>query len=178
MDKLQELLPGAWLLGLKRFDDARGSFVKTYAQSALDALGLGLMMKEEFYSVSARHVLRGMHLQLPPMDHVKLVYCAAGAVQDVLLDLRRGPGYGRYAQARLDSRQPQLLLIPRGVAHGFLSLEDGSLMVYKTSTEHAPHCDVGVRWDSFGFDWGLEAAPIVSARDQAHPPLNEFESPF
>ena len=180
----RELLPGAWLVGLKRFEDARGSFVKTYARTAFDA-ALGLApardpafdCREEFYSVSNQGVLRGMHFQLPPHDHVKLVYCAVGAVLDVLLDLRNGPGYGRRASVQLDAGTPRLLVIPRGIAHGFLSLADGSLMVYKTSTEHAPSHDAGVRFDSFGQDWGCDA-PVLSERDRKHPTLAEFVSPF
>jgi len=180
----QEVLPGTWLLSLKRFEDARGSFVKTYARSVFDAElarastdGLAFEFREEFYSLSNKDVVRGMHFQRPPHDHVKLVYCAAGAVQDVLLDLRKGPGYGRSVAVRLDTDIPRLLFIPKGIAHGFVSLCDGSLMVYKTSTEHAPSHDAGVRFDSFGHDWGCET-PILSARDQNHPALADFDSPF
>lgn len=180
----QEVLPGTWLLSLKRFEDARGSFVKTYARSVFDAAlaragaaGPAFDFREEFYSLSNKDVVRGMHFQLPPHDHVKLVYCAAGAVQDVLLDLRKGPGYGRSVAVRLDADTPRLLFIPKGIAHGFVSLCDGSLMVYKTSTEHAPSQDAGVRFDSFGHDWGCDA-PILSARDQGHPALADFDSPF
>jgi dTDP-4-dehydrorhamnose 3,5-epimerase-like enzyme len=65
-----------------------------------------------------------------------------------------------------------------GVAHGFLSLEDGSVMVYKTSTEYAQFADEGILWNSFGYDWGLSAAPIISNRDIRHVPLSDFRSPF
>jgi len=121
--------------------------------------------------------VRGMHFQLPPHDHVKLVYCPVGAVLDVLVDLRKGSGMGRVASAELRGDEPSLLVIPKGVAHGFRALRDDSLMVYKTSTEHAPSHDAGIRWDSFGFDWGV-ALPVLSARDAAHPALADFASPF
>jgi len=173
----RELLPGAMLVALKRFEDARGSFVKTYARGAFEAAGIGFDFREEFYSFSRKDVVRGMHFQLPPHDHVKLVTCPAGAVLDVLVDLRRGPGYGRVASVVLSADEPALLVIPKGIAHGFKALRDDSLMVYKTSTEHAPSHDAGIRWDSFGFDWDVEA-PIVSARDAAHPALSDFSSPF
>lgn len=181
----KELLPSTWLVNLKRFEDARGSFVKTYACSVFDAAlprtgGLGesaFDFREEFYSLSNKNVVRGMHFQLPPHDHVKLVYCAVGAVQDVLLDLRKGPGFGRSVAVRLDADTPQLLFIPKGIAHGFVSLCDSSLMVYKTSTEHTPSHDAGVRFDSFGHDWGCEL-PILSVRDQNHPSFADFVSPF
>lgn len=173
-----EILPGAWVVRLKRFADARGTFVKTYARSVFGAHAAGRFeMAEEFYSLSQRDVVRGMHFQLPPHDHAKLVYCAAGAVEDVLLDLRRGLGYGCVATVTLDAEAPTLVFIPSGVAHGFRSLVDASLMVYKTSTEHAPSHDAGIRWDSFGFDWRCDA-PVLSERDRAHPPLAAFASPF
>lgn len=179
----QELLPGAWLLSLKRIDDERGSFVKTFVRSAFDALPdvrIGdprFDFREEFYSLSKRDVLRGMHFQLPPHDHTKLVYCAAGRVLDVLLDLRNGPGYGKSASVTLDAETPQLLVIPKGIAHGFISQHDQSLLVYKTSAEHAPSHDAGIRYDSFGFSWPC-IEPILSNRDQKHPALTDFESPF
>jgi len=173
----RELLPGATLVALKRFEDARGSFVKTFARSAFEAAGVDFDFREEFYSFSRRDVVRGMHFQLPPHDHVKLVYCAAGSVLDVLVDLRRGAGLGRVASVVLSADEPSLLVIPKGVAHGFRALRDDSLMVYKTSTEHAPSHDAGIRWDSFGFEWGV-TAPVVSQRDAGHPSLADFDSPF
>ncbi len=179
MQFTDELLPGVWLVRLKRLDDARGSFVKTYAQSVFEAIpGVPAFdLREEFYSYSHRDVVRGMHFQLPPHDHVKLVYCANGSAHDVLLDLRRGPGYGRVAAVHLDAAEPALVVVPRGVAHGFRALEDHTLMVYKTSSEHAPQHDAGVHWASFGFDWGC-AQPLLSARDALHPALADFASPF
>jgi dTDP-4-dehydrorhamnose 3,5-epimerase len=183
MKFVEELLPGTYRVQLNRFQDSRGSFVKTYAKSVFDEAlqnvpGASTFdFREEFYSTSARDVIRGMHFQLPPHDHVKLVYCAAGSVLDVLLDLRQGPGYGHTASLVLDSESPSLVLVPRGVAHGFRSLTDRSLMVYKTSTEHAPSHDAGLRFDSFGFNWGCEQ-PVLSERDQRHPAFGSFQSPF
>lgn len=173
----EEILPGAWLVTLKRFEDMRGTFVKTYARTLFEQHERRLEMQEEFYSVSNKDVIRGMHFQLPPHDHVKLVYCPVGAVDDVLLDLRSGPGYGKVARVRLSGDQPSLVFIPKGIAHGFRALEDGSLMVYKTSTEHAPMADAGIHWDSFGHDWGVDK-PIISDRDQQHPTLDSFVTPF
>ena len=183
MQFAEEVLPGAWRVRLKRFDDARGSFVKTYSRSAFDAALRGLPgseafdFQEEFYSTSARDVIRGLHFQRPPHDHVKLVYCAVGAAQDLLVDLRRGPGYARVAAIELDADEPTLLLIPRGVAHGFRARVDHTLMVYKTSSEHAPTHDAGIRWDSIAHDWDC-AVPTLSERDRAHPALADFDSPF
>ena len=177
MRALQELLPGCFLLQSQRSEDARGSFVKTYNQELFKSLGVSLEIREEFYSVSRRDVLRGMHFQLPPHAHDKLVCCAKGKVKDVLLDLRKGLGYGKSASVELCGESAHLLFIPIGIAHGFAVLSDEALMLYKTSTVHAPQADCGIHWDSFGFEWGV-IAPILSVRDQQHETLADFLSPF
>lgn len=170
MRRVRELLDGAYQIAVPCHGDERGAFVKTHAESALAALGLRFELREEFHSVSRRDVIRGMHFQREPHAHDKIVYCPFGAALDVLLDLRPGAGCGRVASLLLSPDEPAIVYIPKGIAHGFKSLADGTLMVYKTSTEHAPSHDAGVRWDSFGFDWACDA-PIVSARDRAHPPF-------
>lgn len=177
MEILKELLPDCFLLQPNRFVDSRGSFVKTYHEGLFQALGVNLDIREEFYSVSHKNVIRGMHFQLPPHEHDKLVYCTHGAVMDVLLDLRKGPGYGNVASTELSGENAHLVFIPKGIAHGFLALTDEALMLYKTSTVHAPEADCGIRWDSFGFDWEM-AEPIISTRDQQHSVFADFVSPF
>jgi dTDP-4-dehydrorhamnose 3,5-epimerase/CDP-3, 6-dideoxy-D-glycero-D-glycero-4-hexulose-5-epimerase len=177
MEILKELLPGCLLLQPKRFEDQRGLFVKTYHEGLCQALGVNLDVREEFYSVSHKNVLRGMHFQLPPLAHDKLVYCTRGVVMDVLLDLRKGPNYGKVASVELNGENAHLVFIPKGVAHGFVALTDKALMLYKTSMVHAPESDCGIRWDSFGFNWGV-VEPIMSTRDQQHGVLADFVSPF
>lgn len=177
MEILKELLPGCFLLQPNRFVDSRGSFVKTYHEGLCKTLGVNLDIQEEFYSVSRKNVIRGMHFQLPPHEHHKLVFCTRGAVTDVLLDLRKGPGYGKVASAELSGENAHLVFIPKGIAHGFAALTDEALMVYKTSTEHVPTHDSGVRWDSFGFDWQCPS-PTLSDRDQQHPGFDQLLTPF
>ena len=174
----QEILPGVLRLSLRTHADRRGSFVKTYVASAYAALGIPLEVEEEFYSISGKNVLRGMHFQLPPHDHMKIVYCPVGSARDVLLDLRAGPGYGRSVEILMTAKDPAVLVILPGIAHGFLSLEDDTLMVYKTSTEYCPPADSGIRWDSFGHDWRLSGAPVTSDRDAQLGAFSDFVSPF
>lgn len=164
----------------KIFTDHRGTFVKTFHVEAFRDLGLAFEIREEFFSTSAKNVIRGMHFQVPPADHAKLVYCAAGAVLDVVLDIRRqSPTYGQTFAEELSETNRHALFIPSGFAHGFLSLTEGSLMVYKTSTVHNPACDAGIRWDSFDFEWPLDGAtPIFSKRDTEFPALADFNTPF
>ena len=137
-----------------------------------------MTVREEFFSTSAKDVLRGMHFQIPPHAHQKLIYCVNGKVLDVLLDLRQcSPTYGRSISLELSAANRHVLYIPVGFAHGFLSMEDQSCLVYKTDAVHAPLHDAGIRWDSFGFAWPSDA-PLISGRDLAHPAFSEFHSPF
>ena len=177
MEIVKELLSGCFLLQPVRIEDLRGSFVKTYHEGICAGLGIKLEIREEFYSVSHKGVLRGMHFQLPPHAHDKLVYCPHGTVLDVLIDIRTGKDYGRVASAQLSGENGHIIFIPKGIAHGFMALTDAALMLYKTSTVHAPESDHGVRWDSFGFNWDI-AQPILSKRDQQHISLDDFVSPF
>ena len=177
MEMIKELLPGCFLLKPINYEDQRGCFVKTYHNRSYEEMGIFLVIREEFFSISHANVLRGMHFQLPPHDHDKLVYCTRGAVLDVLLDLRKGEGYGQVASTQLSCENGQLLFIPTGIAHGFLSLSDHTLMIYKTSSVYAPEFDCGIRWDSFGFDWGL-SQPVMSVRDEQHTAFGNFDSPF
>lgn len=170
-------IAGALLLDLTRHSDQRGEFVKTYAASALRDAGVTFEPVEQFVSRSRKDVIRGMHFQRPPHQHHKLVHCMAGRVQDVLLDLRPGPGLGQVLAIELDAEHPQMVFVPQGVAHGFRVRSDEAWMLYATSSEHQPSHDAGILWHSLPHDWQC-AHPIVSERDQRHPSLSEFVTPF
>lgn len=171
-------LQGAYLINGFKVDDSRGWFWKNYRSDKFIDLGLDFFVRETYFSWSKKNVLRGMHFQLPPKAHEKLVTCVFGEVIDVLLDLRiKSPHYGKCVSILLSDSKPQSLLIPIGVAHGFLVLSDGALLSYQTSTEYDVKLDNGVRWDSFGFNW-----PVVdikcSDRDANLPTLADFNTPF
>jgi dTDP-4-dehydrorhamnose 3,5-epimerase len=171
--------PGLALLQPRVFEDRRGAFVKTFQEEDFRAAGIQFALREEFYSTSAKGVLRGMHFQTPPAAHAKLVYCARGRALDVVLDMRRqSPHFGKVFSRELSADNREILFIPMGFAHGFLSLENESLMVYKTDHVHAPEQDQGLAWDSFGFKWPLAGAPIMSDRDRGFPRWSDFQSPF
>ncbi len=172
-------IPGVFVYQSFCAADERGMFVKTYHVDWASRLGLEFEFREEFYSVSMRGVLRGMHFQTPPYAHQKLVYCISGRILDVLVDLRCGEGFGQVWSRELSATSPEVLWVPPGIAHGFLSLEDNSIVVYKTDCEYAPSNDGGIHWNSFGFSWPETIVPIVTSdRDKQHPKLNEFVSPF
>lgn len=171
-------LPGLQVIRPLVFQDARGSFVKTFHVGLFRECGLEFEPREEFFTTSAKGVLRGMHFQLPPAAHSKLVYCIAGRVLDVVLDLRKSsPTFGRFCSRELSATNREMFFIPVGFAHGFLALDDGATMVYQTSTVHSPVQDAGVRWDSFGFDWPVKN-PVLSERDKSFPESRDFPSPF
>lgn len=174
----KQLFAGVYVASAFRATDARGAFVKTFASETLSSLGIEFTLKEEFYSISHLNVIRGMHFQLPPHDHNKIVYVSHGAILDVLVDLRKGePTYRMNMSMELSSQNGHVLWIPKGIAHGFKSLANDTCVVYKTDFGYVPSSDCGVRWDSIGFSWGPEES-IISERDRAFPTLTEFESPF
>lgn len=165
-------IQGCYRIDYAPLADDRGSFIKTVHAPTFAAAGLSWGFREAYYSHSTAGVLRGMHLQVPPYEHAKLVYCLAGQALDVLVDLRKGPGFGAHTALELNSERPVGVYVAPGVAHGFLARTDCTLQ-YMVTTEHAPSHDTGIRWDSFGFDWGI-AAPVVSERDAGLVGLGEF----
>ena len=171
-------LPGCFEVLPRAAADDRGRFVKFFHAPSYAARGLDHDFDEAFYTVSRVGALRGMHCQLPPRDHAKLVWCVAGTLLDVLLDLRRGsPTFGEHVTLELDESVPKGLYIPAGVAHGFYTTSDRSILAYLVTTAHSPQHDGGVRWDSFGMTWP-DRSPIISPRDAVLPALNDFVSPF
>lgn len=171
-------LPGCIEIRPRVVDDARGRFVKVFHDGAFRELGWETGFVEEYYSVSRRNVLRGMHFQRPPVDHAKLVYCVEGAVLDVALDLRRGsPAYGNSVAFDLSADRANMVYLPRGLAHGFLVVSERATLVYMVTSTHSPAHDDGVLWNSFGAPWPV-ADPILSERDRGFPPLSAFASPF
>lgn len=178
MEILKTEIPG--LLHIKNFhaEDIRGLFVKTFHKEAFSEAGIRFSLAESFYSVSHRAVVRGMHFQVPPFAQVKLVCCLSGEIEDVVLDIRKGsPTYGKALGFRLSGANCQALFIPEGLAHGFQSIQDGSITLYYVSHINVPAYDKGIRYDSFGYDWPLPPGPI-SVRDLQWPPLKDFDSPF
>lgn len=166
-------LPGCARIELPAYSDMRGSFVKTFHAPTFAQHGLSPSFVESYYSTSRKGVIRGLHFQVPPADHVKLVYCIAGRALDVVVDLREGsPTYGKFELFELSPERPNAIYIPPGLAHGFLAQSDATTLVYLVSTVHSPAHDCGIRWDSAGIPWGV-TDPVVSERDAAFPSLAE-----
>lgn len=174
----ETFINGLKIIHLEKHMDTRGLFLKVFNSEVFQQYGLETEFKENYFSVSSKNVLRGMHFQAPPYDHTKLVYCSNGKVMDVVLDLRKSsPTFRKYLSIYLGAEESKLLYIPNGCAHGFLSLKDDSIVNYLQTSVYNKLYDKGVRFDSFGMDWGIENA-IVSNRDKSFVGLDSFNSPF
>lgn len=161
-----------------KFNDIRGTFVKVFHEEIFREKGLVVNYAEDYYSVSCKGVLRGLHFQLPPRDHTKLVYCPQGRVIDVIVDLRKeSKTYGAYEIFDLNSEQANAIYIPAGLAHGFFVLSDQAILVYKVTTVYSPEHDSGILWNSLDIPWPSDN-PIISGRDTNFPRFSEFLSPF
>lgn len=171
-------LAGCFELLPRVLEDDRGRFVKPFHAQAFEQLGLESGFVEDFYTVSHQHVVRGLHFQKPPADHVKLVYCVQGEVLDAVVDLRVGsPTYGQHALFQLSAHTANSVYIPKGMAHGFCALSAQATLAYKVSTVHSVQHDSGILWSSANIPWPVNQ-PRVSERDRNLCPLDQFESPF
>lgn len=175
-------LPGLLVLTPPRFGDDRGFFGETYNAAALAECGIKTVFVQDNQSFSAAaDTIRGLHFQAPPRAQTKLVRCGRGRLWDVAVDIRRGsPTYGRYFGIELTFENARQLYIPAGFAHGFVTREPGTEIVYKCSDTYAPATEGALAWDDadIGIDWALENAPILSEKDAAAGRFSTFVSPF
>lgn len=177
-EHLQSEIPGVRLLPFKQFQDERGIFNKPFATPSLEENGIRFTVAETFFSNSPAGVLRGLHFQVPPFEHNKIVVCLNGQVLDIVVDLRVGsPTFGKHLHFELSANRPHALFIPKGLAHGFYSLSDQSLMAYWVDAPYSQAHDTGIHWYSTKFSWPNKS-PLVSGRDSAFPKLSDFKSPF
>ena len=171
-------LDGLKIIHFKKINDNRGSFIKVFNESFFLENNLVTNFKESYYSVSNKNVIRGMHFQMPPYAHTKLVYVNYGSILDVVLDIRKvSESLGKYFSIKLDAENPVAVYIPVGFAHGFLSLENNSMITYLQDSCYSIDSDSGIKWDTFGFEWDV-SKPIISERDLYHPSFEKFDSPF
>lgn len=172
------LLSGCYEIHPPVFEDTRGRFVKVFHAPSYHDLQLETRFLEEYYSHSVKGVVRGMHFQNPPHDHVKIVYCVQGEVFDVVVDLRIGsPTYGKAHSVNLSAQKGNFLYIPKGLAHGFCVTSTSATLVYKVGSVHVPASDSGILWSSIDVDWPI-SSPTLSNRDASFPSLAQFKSPF
>ncbi len=169
-------IPDLKIIRPRVFEDARGFFMETYTQSELEPLGVTQMFVQDNHSLSRQTgTLRGLHYQRPPFAQDKLVRVIRGRIWDVAVDIRRGsPTFRRWFGVELSAENKLQLLVPVGFAHGFLTLEADTEVIYKVSEPYSADCDAGIRWDEpeFAIDWPLpDARPVLSAKDEMLPRL-------
>jgi dTDP-4-dehydrorhamnose 3,5-epimerase len=170
-------IPGTFLVNNFTAADDRGVFVKTYHEEKFAAQGIACHFTESYYSVSHQNVIRGMHFQLPPYQHEKMVYVTAGKILDVILDIRTAsPTYGKYISLELKGGGDSVF-IPKGCAHGFMALTPDATVVYNVTSLYNAEADTGILYNSFGFSWPV-STPVLSARDRNFVAFNNFKSPF
>lgn len=170
-----------YILEPQVFGDKRGWFMETWTQKKMEQVGLYYNFVQDNQSYSAiKGTLRGLHFQNGDASQAKLVRCGRGAVLDVAVDLRKGsPTYKKWAAVELSSENKRQLLIPRGFAHGFLTLTDDVEFLYKEDGYYAPAADRNIIWNDpeIGISWGFEN-PILSEKDQKAPRLCDSDVDF
>ena len=178
MDIIETQIEGLLVLQTENHVDNRGSFQKVFSRDFFEKHRLVTDFCEFYYSVNHKNVVRGMHFQTPPADHVKLVYVSYGRIMDAVVDIRKNSvTYGHYFSIELDAFHGKYLYIPKGLAHGFVSLEENTIVNYAQTSCYDREHDCGINSMSVGVDWGV-SEPIRSERDLMFPTLNEFISPF
>jgi dTDP-4-dehydrorhamnose 3,5-epimerase len=165
-------LVGVRLIHLDRIEDERGWFARSYSAEEFKAHGIDFTpVQSSFAHNKAIHTLRGLHWQAPPSAEGKIVQTIQGAVYDVALDLRpRSPSYGRWKGFTLNADSLDALYLPPGIAHGYLTLTERTILSYQIDAAYAPEQAKGVRWDdpAFAIRWPAYPA-VISPRDAAFP---------
>ena len=169
-------LAGCYTIELEPFSDERGWFARTYCKEEFAAIGHTAEWVQMNHScTNSCGAIRGMHYQLPPFGEIKLVRCIAGAVFDVVVDIRAGsPTFLHWFGTELSASNKKMLYIPRGFAHGFQTLTEGAELIYHHSAIYTPGHEAGIGYNDpkLNITWPLPAG-IVSERDQQHPLLDD-----
>lgn len=172
MQFIETIFADAWLIDPRRFEDERGFFARLWCRKEFEARGLEVNVAQCGIAFNARKgTLRGMHFQDAPHEEVKLVRCTRGAIHDVIIDLRRqSPTYLRHQGFELTAENRRELYIPRGFAHGYLTLSDEAEVSYQMSAFYEPQAGRGVRWNdpAFGIAWPGEVR-VINERDAHYP---------
>lgn len=165
-------LPGAFLIDVEQRNDERGFFARVFCQAEFATQGLETDFVQINNSLTMRRgTLRGLHYQIEPAAEVKVVRCVAGALWDVIVDLRStSPTFGRSFGAEITAANRRMMYVPRGFAHGLLTLTDHCEAIYLVSGVYAPGLERGVRWDDpyFGIQWPSHPA-VLSEKDRTWP---------
>lgn len=183
MEIEQTRLSGVVVLTPRRFADNRGSFSESWNKTTLAKAGFDIDFVQDNESHSKdRGTVRGLHYQSPPHSQTKLVRCGQGRVLDVAVDIRKGsPTFGEHFSVELSAENGKQLLVPAGFLHGFSTLTEDCVLLYKCSDFYAPECDGAVHFSdpALGIDWGIDMdTAVLSDKDAAAPMLADIDNPF
>jgi dTDP-4-dehydrorhamnose 3,5-epimerase len=164
MKFMETPLKGAYLIDIEKHGDDRGFFSRLFCQHEFQEIGLSTEFKQVNNSLSSlKGTLRGMHYQLMPSAEVKLVRCISGTLFDVILDLRQdSPNYGQSFGEILNAENRRMMYVPRGFAHGFMTLTDNTEVLYFSSEFYNPELERGVRYDDpkFNIEWPIQPTEV------------------
>ena len=176
MNAIKTELPGVVILEPQVFGDARGWFMESWSKKKMEDIGISVDFVQDNHSFSAeKGTLRGLHYQLNPMAQAKMLRVSRGAIFDVAVDIRRGsPTYAKWVGVELSAENYRQLFIPRGFAHGFITLTDDVEVQYKADNFYSPDCDGNIRWDDpeIGVVWPISPR-VLSDKDSSAPLLSE-----
>ena len=183
MNLIETAIPAVKILEPKKFGDHRGFFSETYSRRALKDAGIDVDFVQDNQSLSVETgVIRGLHYQVQPAAQHKLVRVVRGAVRDVAVDIRRGsPTFGKHVSAVISAENWRQILVPIGFAHGFVTLEPNTEVIYKVSNYYSPKDERGILWNdpALGIDWGIDSArAILSEKDRKYPLLKDAQDLF
>jgi dTDP-4-dehydrorhamnose 3,5-epimerase len=183
MQLIETAIPAVKLIIAKKHGDHRGFFSEVYSRKALRDAGIDLEFVQDNHSLSAeKGVVRGLHYQIAPMAQDKLVRVVRGAILDVAVDIRRGsPTFGKHVAEVISAENWNQIIVPIGFAHGFVTLEPNTEVLYKVTAGYSPSHERGIRWNdpALGIDWRIDAATaILSKRDTEHPYLKDATDLF
>ncbi|QCJ40983.1 dTDP-4-dehydrorhamnose 3,5-epimerase [Bacillus sp. S3] len=175
-------LPGVKVIEPNVFSDHRGWFMESFSDEWFIKEGISTVFVQDNHSLSVSSgTLRGLHYQLIPKAQAKLVRCTRGAIFDVAIDIRKGsPAFGMWFGIELSAVNRKQLFIPKGFAHGFMTLTDDTEVQYKVDAFYDPQFDRGIKWNdpAIGIVWPASLTPILSAKDQSNPNLADIENNF
>ena len=181
MEFIKTTLKDARIIKPQVFGDNRGFFLESYSKKKFEKEGIEAEFVQDNHSKSEKKgTLRGLHFQLPPYVQTKLIRVISGKILDVIVDLRRdSETFGKWEAFELSAENFQMLFVPRGFAHGFITLENNTEVLYKADNFYEPDFEGGIAWNDpdLKINWPLEN-PILSERDAKWPNLKNFDNPF
>ena len=185
MKKIETAIKGVYLIESDCFGDNRGWFMETYNEAKFHEMGIDARFVQDNLSYSAQKgTLRGMHYQRAPYSQAKLVRCIRGAIIDVVVDIRKGsPTYGKWVSFELSEENKSMLFIPKGMAHGFLTITDEVLFQYKCDELYNKESEGSIRYDdpTVNIDWGSllnGIEPVLSEKDKVAPLIEDCNANF